>query len=50
MVQANIDLLKKLRTETSASIADCRMALVETDNNYEKAVTWLKKRGLEKAA
>ncbi len=49
MAQANIDLLKKLRAETSASIADCRMALEETDNNYDQAKDWLKKRGLEKA-
>jgi len=40
---------KKLRNETSASIADCRKALEETNNNYAQAVEWLKKRGLEKA-
>jgi elongation factor Ts len=49
MAQADISLLKKLRAETSASIADCRMALEETDNDYKKALEWLKKRGLEKA-
>ncbi|CAN5140357.1 translation elongation factor Ts [soil metagenome] len=49
MVNVNIDLLKKLRTETSASISDCRKALEETENDYKKAVEWLKKRGLEKA-
>lgn len=50
MTNANIELLKKIRLETSASIADCRAALEQTDNNYEKAIAWLKKRGLEKAA
>jgi elongation factor Ts len=49
MASANIELLKKLRTETAAGIADCRKALEETDNNYEKAKDWLKKKGLEKA-
>ncbi len=49
MAQADITLLKKLRSETSASIADCRAALEETENNLEKAKEWLKKRGLEKA-
>lgn len=49
MAQANIDLLKKLRAETSASISDCRAALEESENDYAKAVAWLKKRGLEKA-
>lgn len=47
---ANIELLKKLRTETGVSIADCRKALEETDNNYEKAKEWLKKHGMEKAS
>ena len=46
---ADITLLKKLRNETSASIADCRVALEETNNSYEKAKEWLKKRGFEKA-
>ncbi|MEK7605698.1 MAG: translation elongation factor Ts [Patescibacteria group bacterium] len=50
MANADIALLKKLRSETSASISDCRNALEETDNDYKKAVEWLKKRGLEKAA
>lgn len=48
---ANIDLklLKKLRDETAASIADCRLALEESGGNYEKALAWLKKRAVEKA-
>lgn len=49
---ANIDLqsLKKLRNETSASIADCRRALDEADGDYKKALEWLKKRASEIAA
>lgn len=46
----DIELLKKLRNETSVSLADCRKALEETKNNYEKALEVLKKSGLEKAA
>lgn len=49
MANADITLLKKLRAETSASIADCRMALEETENDFKKAQEWLKKRGLERA-
>lgn len=45
----DIVLLKKLRNETGISLADCRKALEETSNNYEKALEWLKKHGLEKA-
>ena len=43
---ANIDLqlLKKLRSETSASVSDCRRALEESAGNYEKALAWLQKR------
>lgn len=49
---ANIDLtlLKKLRDETSASIADCRRALDETAGDYKKALAWLNKRASEIAA
>jgi elongation factor Ts len=48
---ANIDLLtlKKLRDETSASIADCRRAIDESNGDYAKALAWLKKRAVEKA-
>lgn len=44
----DIKLLKQLREETQASIADCRKALEET-GDYKKALEWLKKRGMEKA-
>lgn len=50
MAQVDIKLLKKLREETSASISDCRTALEESDGDYKKALEWLRKRGLEKAA
>lgn len=46
----DLKLLKKLRNETSVSLADCRKALEETKNDYKKALDWLKKHGLEKAA
>ena len=49
MTKVDLNLLKKLRLETSASIADCNKALSETENDYKKALDWIKKRGLEKA-
>jgi elongation factor Ts len=49
MSQIDLTTLKKLRNETSASIADCRLALDETDGDYKKAIAWLKKRSVEKA-
>ncbi len=49
MAQVDITLLKKLRNETAASIADCRRALEENDNNYDKAAEWIKKNAIMKA-
>lgn len=46
----NVDLLKKLRNETLAGIADCRKALEETKGDYKKAIVWIREKGLEKAA
>lgn len=46
----DIKLLKKLRNETLVSLADCRKALEETNNDYKKALDVLRASGLEKAA
>lgn len=46
---ADIKLIKKLREETGASISDCSKALEESKGDYDKAIEWLKKRGIEKA-
>lgn len=46
----DIKLIKKLREETGVSIAECKKALEETNNDIKKAKELLKKRGLEKAA
>ncbi|KKP81201.1 MAG: Elongation factor Ts [Candidatus Levybacteria bacterium GW2011_GWB1_35_5] len=45
----DVKLIKKLREETQASIADVRIALEETSSDYKKALSWLKKHGIEKA-
>lgn len=49
MAKVSLQDLKKLRNETAASVADCRIALEETKGNYQKALVFLKKRGIEKA-
>ncbi|MCL5019033.1 MAG: translation elongation factor Ts [Patescibacteria group bacterium] len=46
---ADVKLIKELRDETQASIADCRKALEETKDDYKKALEWLKKHGIEMA-
>lgn len=42
---ADLDLLKKLREETLISFAECKKALEESNNDFEKAKEILKKRG-----
>ncbi len=49
-MEVSIDLLKKLRQETSAGIADCRTALEDAKGDYEKARKLIIERGLEKAS
>jgi len=46
----SLDLLKKLRGETRAGVADCRQALEDANGNYAKAKKLIMERGLEKAA
>ena len=50
MVNANIELLKKLREETQVSFSDCKKALEAADNNYDQAKEWLRKHGIESAS
>jgi len=46
----SLDLLKKLRSETSAGVSDCRQALEDAAGDYAKAKKLLTERGMEKAA
>ena len=49
-MKTSIDQLKKLRIETMAGIADCRIALDDAKGDYGKAKKLLSERGLEKAS
>ena len=40
----------KLRTATGAGMMDCKKALEATDNNFDKAVDWLREKGIAAAA
>ncbi len=42
--------VKELRERTSAGMLDCKKALEETKGNFEKAIEWLRAKGLSKAA
>lgn len=46
----SVELIKQLRNETGAGIADCREALKEADGDLAKAKELLKKKGLDKAS
>ena len=42
-------LVKELRDKTGAGMMDCKKALSETDGNLEKAIEWLRKKGIASA-
>ncbi len=42
--------IKELRARTGAGILDCKKALTECDENLDKAVDWLRAKGLAAAA
>ncbi len=46
---ADLSLIKKLRESTGCGIADCNKALAECGDDFEKAVDWLRKKGLSSA-
>lgn len=46
---ADLSLIKKLRESTGCGIADCNKALAQCDGDSEKAVDWLRKKGLSSA-
>src|ERR1700733_5777478 len=43
-------MIKDLRERTGAGMSDCKKALVETDGDMEKAIDYLRAKGLAKAA
>ena len=43
-------MVKDLREKTGAPMMDCKKALDATDGNIENAITWLREKGIAKAA
>lgn len=43
-------LVKELREKTQAGMMDCKKALEESEGDFEKAIDWLRQKGLSKAA
>ncbi|PAF42216.1 translation elongation factor Ts [Helicobacter sp. 11S03491-1] len=50
MTQISAQLVKQLREMTDAGMMDCKKALVETNGDIDKAVEYLREKGLSKAA
>lgn len=49
-MQISSEAVKKLREKTGAGMMDCKKALVETNGDYDKAIEFLRKKGIEVAA
>lgn len=50
MAEITAALVKELREATGAGMMDCKKALVDTEGNFEAAITILREKGLGKAA
>lgn len=49
-MEITTEMIKELRAATSAGISDCRNALVEANGDFQKAVDWLREKGVATAA
>ena len=50
MAEITASLVKELREKTGAGMMDCKKALNEVQGDLEKAVDWLRTKGLSAAA
>ena len=50
MSKITASMVKELREKTGAGMMDCKQALTENGGDMEKAVDWLRAKGLSKAA
>lgn len=50
MAQVTAELVKQLREQTGVGMMECKKALTENEGSIEKAVLWLRERGLSRAA
>jgi elongation factor Ts len=49
-MEITTEMIKQLRAATNAPMLDCRKALQEADGDYQKAVDWLREKGMATAA
>ncbi len=50
MAAISAQMVKELRDKTGAGMMDCKKALQENDGDVEKALDWLRQKGIAKAA
>lgn len=50
MAAITAEIVKQLRERTGSGMMDCKKALAETDGDMEKAIDYLREKGLAKAA
>ena len=48
-MEITTEMIKKLRGDTGAGMLDCRKALQEADGDYQKAVDYLREKGMNTA-
>jgi elongation factor Ts len=49
-MEITTEMIKELRAATNAPMLDCRKALQEADGDFQKAVDWLREKGMATAA
>ena len=49
-MEITTEMIKELRSETGVGILDCRKALQSSEGDYQKALEFLRKKGMAKAA
>ncbi|MGF1491138.1 MAG: translation elongation factor Ts [Microcoleaceae cyanobacterium] len=49
MAEISAQVVKELRDKTGAGMMDCKKALKESDGNIEKAIEWLRQKGITSA-
>jgi len=49
-MEITTEMIKELRAATRAGVLDCRTALTEADGDFQKAVDWLREKGMATAA
>src|SRR6059058_3422034 len=49
-MEISAGLVKELREKTGAGMMDCKKALAETSGDFEKAIEYLRKKGIASAS